>query len=96
MTVAATLPALSYRFDHSRPRHGYAAASHSASTFCTGRIMLKWALIFAVIAIVAGLMGFTGVAAGAAGIAKFLAIAALVVFLVLIALVTFGVGALKK
>jgi Protein of unknown function (DUF1328) len=35
-------------------------------------IMLKWALIFAVIAIIAGLFGFTGIAAGAAAIAKFL------------------------
>jgi uncharacterized membrane protein YtjA (UPF0391 family) len=33
-------------------------------------IMLRWALIFAIIAIVAGLLGFTGVAAGAAVIAK--------------------------
>ena len=33
-------------------------------------IMLRWALIFAVIAIVAGLLGFTGIAAGAAVVAK--------------------------
>ena len=35
-------------------------------------IMLRWALIFAVIAIVAGLLGFTGVAAGFAAAAKVL------------------------
>ena len=49
-------------------------------------IMLKWALIFAVIAVVAGLCGFTGIAAGAAGIAKFLFVLFLilcVVFLVI-------------
>jgi uncharacterized membrane protein YtjA (UPF0391 family) len=33
-------------------------------------IMLRWALVFAVIAIIAGLLGFTGIAAGAASIAK--------------------------
>ena len=49
-------------------------------------IMLKWALIFAVVAIIAGLFGFTGIAAGAAAIAKFLFVVFLilcVVFLVL-------------
>jgi uncharacterized membrane protein YtjA (UPF0391 family) len=49
-------------------------------------IMLKWALIFAVVAVIAGLLGFTGVAAGAASIAKFLFVLFLilcVVFLVL-------------
>jgi uncharacterized membrane protein YtjA (UPF0391 family) len=49
-------------------------------------VMLKWALIFAVIALVAGLFGFTGIAAGAAAIAKFLFVVFLilcVVFLVL-------------
>jgi len=40
--------------------------SHSKGT----TIMLRWALIFAVIAIVAGLLGFTGIAAGAAVVAK--------------------------
>jgi uncharacterized membrane protein YtjA (UPF0391 family) len=44
-------------------------------------IMLKWALIFAVVAVIAGLLGFTGVAAGAAAIAKVL----FVVFLILCA-----------
>ena len=40
--------------------------SHSKGT----TIMLRWALIFAIIAIVAGLLGFTGIAAGAAVVAK--------------------------
>lgn len=50
------------------------------------RIMLKWALFFAIVAVIAGLLGFTGVAAGAASIAKFLFVLFLilcVVFLVL-------------
>jgi uncharacterized membrane protein YtjA (UPF0391 family) len=50
------------------------------------KIMLKWALFFAVIAVIAGLLGFTGIAAGAAAIAKFLFVVFLilcVVFLVL-------------
>ena len=49
-------------------------------------IMLKWALLFAVVAVIAGLLGFTGVAAGAAAIAKFLFVVFVilcVVFLVL-------------
>ena len=40
------------------------------SSFNGTTIMLRWALIFAIIAIVAGLLGFTGIAAGAAVVAK--------------------------
>jgi uncharacterized membrane protein YtjA (UPF0391 family) len=43
-------------------------------------VMLKWAIIFAIIAIIAGALGFSGVAAGAATIAKLLFF---VIFLVL-------------
>jgi uncharacterized membrane protein YtjA (UPF0391 family) len=49
-------------------------------------IMLRWALIFAIIAIVAGLLGFTGIAAGAAVIAKtifYIFLGLVVVFIVL-------------
>jgi uncharacterized membrane protein YtjA (UPF0391 family) len=35
-------------------------------------LMLKWALIFAVVAVIAGLLGFTGIAGAAGDIAKFL------------------------
>ena len=56
-------------------------------------VMLKWALIFAVVAIVAGLFGFTGVAAGAAGIAKILFIVFLVLFVVVVLLALLGIGA---
>jgi uncharacterized membrane protein YtjA (UPF0391 family) len=56
------------------------------SMFREGAIMLKWALIFAIVAVIAGLLGFTGIAAGAAAIAKFLFfvfVVLCVVFLVL-------------
>jgi uncharacterized membrane protein YtjA (UPF0391 family) len=49
-------------------------------------IMLKWAIIFALISVVAGVLGFTGVAAGAAAIAKvlfFIFFALFVIFLLL-------------
>lgn len=42
-------------------------------------LMLRWALIFAVIALIAGFFGFGGIAGAAAGIAKFLFFAFLVV-----------------
>jgi uncharacterized membrane protein YtjA (UPF0391 family) len=48
-------------------------------------IMLKWALILAVVAIIAGALGFTGIAGAAAGIAKIL------FFLFLIGFVIFAV-----
>ena len=44
----------------------------STTSFNGTTIMLRWALIFAIIAIVAGLLGFTGVAAGFAAAAKIL------------------------
>jgi uncharacterized membrane protein YtjA (UPF0391 family) len=49
-------------------------------------IMLRWALLFAIIAIVAGLLGFTGIAAGAAVLAKtifYIFLGLVVVFIVL-------------
>lgn len=68
------------------------AARPEPATFCHVQqaerisVMLKWALIFAVIAIVAGLLGFGGIAGAAAGIAKFLAVLALIVFAVFLVL----------
>jgi uncharacterized membrane protein YtjA (UPF0391 family) len=47
-------------------------------------IMLKWALIFAIVALIAGALGFTGVAGAAATVAKVLFFIFLVVFLVLL------------
>lgn len=83
------------------PRAGiqWVQASRNASgpgTQVKGIIMLKWAIIFAVIAAIAGVLGFSGIAAGAAGIAKLLFVLCLVVFLVLVALAVIGVGALKR
>jgi uncharacterized membrane protein YtjA (UPF0391 family) len=69
---------------------------------CTGKrvskgsIMLKWALIFAVVSLIAGVLGFTGIAAGAAGIAKTLFFVFLVIFLVLLVLAMLGASAIKK
>jgi len=45
-------------------------------------VMLKWALICAIIAIIAAALGFTGVAGAAAGVAKFLFFAFLVLFVI--------------
>jgi uncharacterized membrane protein YtjA (UPF0391 family) len=61
-----------------------------------GNIMLKWALIFALIAVVAGLLGFTGVAAGAASIAKLLFGIFLVLALVVLLLAVLGVKAFSR
>src|SRR3546814_9168301 len=67
-----------------------AAPSQAASgTLCVKRcfasernsIMLKWALIFAIIAIVAGILGFGGIAGAAAGLAKFFFVLAIIIFM---------------
>jgi uncharacterized membrane protein YtjA (UPF0391 family) len=47
-------------------------------------VMLKWALICAIIAIIAAALGFTGVAGAAAGVAKFLFFAFLVIFVIML------------
>jgi len=52
--------------------HGQTKIALIQSFYKGTTIMLRWALIFAVIAIVAGLLGFTGVAAGFAAAAKVL------------------------
>ena len=49
-------------------------------------VMLKWAIIFAIIAIIAGALGFTGIAAGAATIAKLLFFVFLVICVVFLVL----------
>jgi uncharacterized membrane protein YtjA (UPF0391 family) len=59
-------------------------------------MMLKWAIIFAVIALIAGGLGFGGVAAGAAGIAKVLFGLFLILAVVFVVLAIVGVGAAKK
>jgi uncharacterized membrane protein YtjA (UPF0391 family) len=71
--------------------------SQSAQAPCSQQedVMLKWALIFAVVAVVAGLFGFTGIAAGAAGIAKVLFIVFLVLFAVVVVLALLGIGAVS-
>jgi uncharacterized membrane protein YtjA (UPF0391 family) len=49
-------------------------------------MLLKWALIAAVIALILWLLGFTGAAAGFAGIAEFLLWAFVIIFVVLLLL----------
>lgn len=56
-------------------------------------VMLKWALVFALVSIVAGILGFSGIAAGAAGVAKLLFVVALIVFLIFLSLGLFVVKA---
>ncbi len=60
------------------------------------KVVLKWALIFALVAVIAGLFGFSSVAAGAAGVAKLLFVVCLVGFIVLIALIALGGDAHKR
>jgi uncharacterized membrane protein YtjA (UPF0391 family) len=49
-------------------------------------VMLKWAIIFAIIAIIAGALGFTGVAGAAAAIAKLLFFVFLVICVIFLVL----------
>jgi uncharacterized membrane protein YtjA (UPF0391 family) len=51
-----------------------------------GPVMLKWAIIFAIIAVIAGALGFTGVAGAAAVVAKFLFFIFLVVCVICLVL----------
>ena len=59
-------------------------------------LMLKYAIIFALISLVAGALGFGGVAAGSAGIAKILFGLFLILAVIFIVLAALGVGAVKK
>ena len=59
-------------------------------------LMLKYAIIFALISLVAGVFGFGGVAAGTAGIAKILFGLFLILAVIFIVLAALGVGAVKK
>jgi uncharacterized membrane protein YtjA (UPF0391 family) len=62
---------------------------HDAGPVCSKKeagMLLKWALIAAVIALILWLLGFTGAAAGFAEIAQFLVWAFVIVFVVLLVL----------
>ena len=59
-------------------------------------VMLKYAIVFAVISLIAGALGFGGLAAGAAGIAKILFGLFLILAVVFIVLAALSVGAAKK
>ena len=60
------------------------------------KLMIKYAIIFAVISLLAGVLGFTGVAAGAASIAKIAFGLFLILTVIFIVLAALGVGAAKK
>jgi uncharacterized membrane protein YtjA (UPF0391 family) len=62
---------------------------------CKETLMLKWAIIFAIIAVIAGLFGFTGIAAGAAGIAKILFVVFLVLFVAVLLFALLGAKAVS-
>jgi len=69
-----------------RPSLAFSRRSRAARAFRGERIMLKWALIFAIVALIAGGLGFGGVAGAAAGVAKilfFLFVLGFVIFLAL-------------
>lgn len=78
------------------------AAYHQAHNGYCGRrctqedIMLKYAIIFAIISLIAGALGFGGIAAGSAGIAKILFGLFLILAVIFIVLAALGVGAVKK
>jgi uncharacterized membrane protein YtjA (UPF0391 family) len=58
-------------------------------------IMLRYALIFAVISIIAGFFGFGGVSAATAGIAKIFFFIAIAIFLLFVILAVTGVNLLS-
>ncbi len=59
-------------------------------------VMLKYAIIFAIISLIAGALGFGGIAAGSAGIAKILFGLFLILAVIFVVLAALGVGAVKK
>lgn len=59
-------------------------------------VMLKYAIIFAIVSLIAAAMGFGGIAAGSAGIAKILFGLFLILAVVFVVLAALGVGATKK
>lgn len=59
-------------------------------------MMLKYAIIFALISLIAGAMGFGGIAAGSAGIAKILFGLFLILAVVFVVLAALGVGTANK
>jgi len=75
--------------------------NHLLQTACSARhqggfIMLKWAIIFAVIALIAGALGFGGIAGASAGIAKLLFIVFLVIAAVMVLAAVLGGKAVSR
>ncbi len=71
-------------------------AGHKPAGFAKEILMLKYAIIFALISLVAAALGFGGIAAGSAGIAKVLFGLFLIVSLIFVVLAALGVGAVNK
>ena len=71
-------------------------ASSCAVKLCMETMMIKYAIIFALISVIAGALGYTGVAAGSAGIAKILFGLFLILAVIFVVLAALGVGSAKK
>jgi uncharacterized membrane protein YtjA (UPF0391 family) len=88
--MPGTRPGLYIEFIVSGPT-GFSNSARAGET-----VMLKWALIFAVVALIAGMFGFTGIAAGAAGIAKILFVVFLVLFVAVLLFALLGAKAIES
>jgi uncharacterized membrane protein YtjA (UPF0391 family) len=88
-----TLP--DFAVDAHDVRNASSCAFAREATFSEA-MMLKYAIIFAVISLIAAALGFGGVAAGAAGIAKILFGLFLILAVIFVVLAALGVGAAKK
>lgn len=78
------------------PCNGDGCLAREAMAALREKLMIKYAIIFAVISLIAGALGFGGVAAGAAGIAKILFGLFLILAVIFVVLAALGVGAVKK
>jgi uncharacterized membrane protein YtjA (UPF0391 family) len=59
-------------------------------------MMIKYAIVFAVVSLIAGAFGFTGIAADSAGIARILFGLFLILAVIFVVLAALGVGAAEK
>lgn len=69
---------------------------YMASPVALESLVLKYAIIFAVISLIIGALGFGGIAAGFSGIAKILFGLFLILAVIFIVLAALGVGAASK
>jgi uncharacterized membrane protein YtjA (UPF0391 family) len=83
----------SSRSAHDQMPSALRSLGNNPNLYKEDHVMLRWALIFAIISIVAALLGFTGVAGAAAGIAKFLFFLFVVLFVIFLIM---GATVVKK